>query len=75
MRFCKDCVYFKNENLCYSPKNGYDLVTGEVKAKIASFCRSDNQLLTTGCGPDGAYFTPKIVYASIPKKRWWNRYP
>lgn len=76
MKFCRDCKNYKAPDFCYSPKNGYDLVTGEVKPKIASYCRSDNQILTSGCGTDASYFIPKIDYTPIikTKKRWWNRF-
>lgn len=73
MKFCKDCKYFKPSDFCHHPTNGYDLVSGEIKSKFASYSRSSNKILTNGCGPDAYFFIAKNDFTSEPimKKPWF----
>lgn len=85
MKFCKDCKYFKPSDFCHHPTNGYNLVSGEIKSKFASYSRSSNKILTNscgpdaykiltnGCGPDAYFFIAKNDFTSEPimKKPWF----
>lgn len=62
-KFCVNCKYYKYykfgdtvERLCYSPRLGRSLVTGEQIHMNCQDVRSDGEDM---CGENGSWFAPK----------------
>lgn len=57
MKFCKDCIYFRDTILgqCAHQELGVDIVHGTQKTRFARDIRSDN----TKCGPLGEWYETK----------------
>ena len=62
MKICKDCKHLNvgkyGLDTCVSPKNGVDLVSGNLQTRDARLNRYN--LETIGCGKDGKWFEPKF---------------
>ena len=62
MKICKDCKHYKygqySGDVCHSPNNGIDLVSGQLQTRDAR--QNRYQLETIGCGMEGKWFEPKF---------------
>jgi hypothetical protein len=65
MKLCKDCKNFKggylSQGYCEAPINGFSLVDGTIKAKLAITARRAGGLADRQCGPDALYFEEKPI--------------
>jgi len=62
MKICKDCKHLNvtkySTDICMSPNNGIDLVSGNLLTRDARLNRYN--LETIGCGQEGRWFEPKF---------------
>lgn len=64
MKFCKDCIYFKDSDWCGAPKNlRLDPVTGEMGYRWLASSNRDDWAITAfilrTCGENAKWFEPK----------------
>ena len=68
MNFCKDCKHYKSvfyDVNCNHPKNGIDVVTGEIINLLAGRCRLNEDK----CGHSGKWFEKILEEEIEPEKK------